>query len=89
MNTEKTNLENEKPALSKGDVSGSLSVDDCKWLIFYGHNKDKTVVINEDVGQLDYALTQMFIMMKESTRFDADRVEKLFWERVRALANYR
>lgn len=89
MNTEKTNLENEKPALSKGDVSGSLSAEDCKWLIFYGYNKDKTVVIDEQVGQLDYALTQMFIMMKESTRFDADRVEKLFWERVRALANYR
>lgn len=84
-----TKLTDETANNDKANVSGSLSAEDCKWLIFYGHNKDKTVMINEDVGQLDYALTQMFIMMKESTRFDADRVEKLFWERVRALANYR
>lgn len=73
-----------------GDFSGSLSVEDCKWLVMYGYNVDKTIDLNtDDKGQLDYAITQMFIMMKESTRFDADRVEKLFWERIRALANYR
>lgn len=31
MNTEKTNLENEKPALSKGAVSGSLRADALEW----------------------------------------------------------
>lgn len=71
-------------------VSGSLSIDDCKWLIFYGQNKDKTIDIrSEEKGELDYAISNMFQMLKDSTRFDAERVERLFWERVSALANYR
>lgn len=75
--------------LKQGAVSGSFSAEDIKYLIFYGCNKDKTVVIDEQKGHLDYAIMQMFLMMKESSRFDMDRVEKLFWERIGALANYR
>ena len=71
-------------------VSGSFSAEDVKWLIMYGYNKDKTIDIrNEDKGELDYAISNMFQMLKDSTRFDADRVERVFWERVSALANYR
>ena len=71
-------------------VSGSFSVDEVKWLVFYGENKEKNFDLKtEDKGELDYAITQMFLMMKESSRFDMDRVEKSFWERVTALANYR
>ncbi len=87
----KENVSNEEKGNGVlADVSGSLNVEDCKWLIFYGENKDKTIDLKtEDKGHLDYAITQMFLMMKESTRFDAERVECVFWERVRALANYR
>jgi hypothetical protein len=76
--------------LDKTIVSGSFSVDEVKWLVFYGENKEKNFDLKtEDKGELDYAITQMFLMMKESSRFDMDRVEKVFWERVTALANYR
>jgi hypothetical protein len=68
----------------------ALNIDDCKLLIFYGQNKDKKIDLKtEDKGDLDYAITQMFLMLKESTCFDCERVERVFWERIRALANYR
>ena len=68
----------------------ALNIDDCKLLIFHGNNKDKTIDLKtEDKGDLDYAITQMFLMLKESTCFDSERVERVFWERIRALANYR
>ena len=87
---EKNTEEATTKALSKTNVSGSFSVDEVKWLIFYGENKEKNFDLKtEDKGELDYAITQMFLMMKESSRFDMDRVEKVFWERVTALANYR
>ena len=85
--------ERRTPSVSGGavySISGSFSVDEVKWLIFYGENKEKNFDLKtEDKGELDYAITQMFLMMKESSRFDMDRVEKAFWERVTALANYR
>ena len=74
-----------QPAIT--EQQDSLSIDDCKWLLFYGHNKEKTIDLGtEDTGQLDYAITQMFLMLKESTRFDVDRVERVFWQRIKALA---
>ena len=55
----------------------------------YGYNKDKTIDIRSDEkGELDYAISNMFQMLKDSTRFDAERVERVFWERVSALVNY-
>ena len=90
MNTEKVSSENETSNGILGAVSGSLSIDDCKWLIFYGQNKDKTIDIrSDDKGELDYVITQMFQLLKDSTRFDSKRVERVFWERVTALVNYR
>lgn len=90
MKNEAENIDNQQGNGVLPGVSGSLSVDDCKWLILYGQNKDKTIdIINEDKGELDYVINQMFQLLKDSTRFDSERVERVFWERVTALANYR
>jgi len=71
-------------------IGGSISAEDVKWIVMYGYNKDKTIDIrSEEKGELDYAISNMFQMLKDSTRFDAERVERVFWERVSALANYR
>lgn len=76
--------------LSISRVSSSFSAEDVKWLIMYGYNKDKTIDIRSDEkGELDYAISNMFQMLKDSTHFDAERVKGVFWERVSALANYR
>lgn len=63
----------------------NVTDEDLKWLIFYGHNKDKSIIIDDGRFQIDYALTQMFIMAKESLRFDVDGVERLLWKRVKAI----
>lgn len=90
MSTEKVLNDNKTSNSILGAVSGSLSIDDCKWLIFYGQNKDKTIDIrNDDNGELDYVINQMFKLLKDSNRFNYERVERIFWERVTALANYR
>jgi len=64
-----------------------LTEDDCKWLIFYGHTKDKRITIDNSGKGLDYAFNVMFGMLKDSTRFDYNGVEKLFWDRIKLLAN--
>ncbi|MES2592378.1 MAG: hypothetical protein V4608_10865 [Bacteroidota bacterium] len=76
----------EETALQFASQDKWISVDDCKWIVFYGHNKDKTVIVDEESKHLDYAITQMFIMMKESSRFHSESVEELFWKRIQALA---
>ncbi len=90
MKNEEQNIKNQQGNGVLPCFSGSLSADDVKWLIMYGYNKDKTIDIrSEEKGELDYAISNMFQMLKDSTRFDAERVERVFWERVCALANYR
>lgn len=84
MNQEKIN-----EPLSKTAVSGSLSTEDCKWLIFYGETKEGTVKLNDRTKHLDYAINTVFSILKEQTIFDSDGVEKMFWERIVELANYR
>ena len=65
-----------------------LNIDDVKWLLFYGHTKDKSIELKTAYkGELDYAITQLFEMMEESSRFNSDMVEKAFWERLHLIAN--
>ena len=70
-------------------VRGSLSVDDCKHLMYYGKAKDGSLGIDNGEKHLDYFLSNVFELAKTSTRFDTDKAEKMFWSRIVALANYR
>lgn len=70
-------------------VSGSFSVEDCKNLIYYGKLKDGSVKLDEGTKHLDYFLTSIFDSNYLKTRFKVIEAEKMFWDRIRALANYR
>jgi hypothetical protein len=64
-----------------------LTADEIKHLIFYGKTEDKSIVIDEENKQLDYAITQMFLWLKESNRFDAEGVERILWKRIGLIAS--
>lgn len=69
--------------------SEELSMEEVKDLFLYGTNKSKTIDIrNNDNAELDYAISQMFNFLQKSP-FDYKRVERVFWDRIKSLANYK
>jgi hypothetical protein len=91
MNNSKVDLPTQ-PALDKGGVSGSFSMDEVKDLLCYGETRDLKVILKENprkTGDLDIALDIMFDLIEKNTYLDRKRVEDIFWNRVQELANYR
>lgn len=74
--------------LERSRLAGrDLTLEDCQHLIYYGQSKDKTIDLKTgDTGHLDYALKAMF-SNADRIGFDGERVERTFWERIKALAN--
>jgi hypothetical protein len=66
-------------------VSGSFSDDDIKWVLYYGHTKDKRIFLDEEKSGLDYYLEDAFRGNKTKEIFG-----EIFWNRIRKLVeNYR
>ena len=70
-------------------VSGSLSAEECEKLIYYGKLESKGIVLDDEKKHLDYVLLRAFDLLKEKTVFDVEEAKKMFWKRIKALANYR
>ena len=75
--------------LGIADVISSFSEDDCQQLMFYGKTKNNQVKIDDGSKHLDYFLLKAFAYMKDNTIFDTENATKMFWNRIKALANYR
>lgn len=82
-------LNNHLEQLRIGGVSGSFSEDDCQQLMFYGKTKNNQVKLDDGSKHLDYFLLKAFAYMKDNTIFDTENAIKMFWNRIKALANYR
>lgn len=82
-------LDTTKERLILSGVSGSFSDDDCQQLMFYGKTKNCKVKLDDGSKHLDYFLLKAFDYMKDSTIFDTENATKMFWNRIKALANYR
>lgn len=65
----------------------SVTIDDVKHLIYYGKSKDEKVIINETKGRLDYSTDMMFDLLEKYSVYDRLKVEQMFWERIKILAN--
>lgn len=89
MRNEEQNIEKSQRNEVLPCVSGTFSEDDCKNLIYYGKLKDGSVKLDEGAKHLDYFLTSIFDSTDIKTRFNVIEAEKMFWDRIRALANYR
>lgn len=83
------------PKLINGFISikeietDELSMEEVKELFLYGTNKSKNIDIrNNDNTELDYAISQIFELLQK-TPFDYKKVERVFWDRIKALANYK
>jgi hypothetical protein len=75
--------------LLKNAVSGSFTMDEVKSLLWYGQEKrDGKVQLTEDKRHLDWAMYRMMDSLDDSS-LNRESVEKLFWDRLLALANYR
>jgi hypothetical protein len=83
---EHENLNTEETANSDlGAVSGSFSDNDIKWVLYYGHTKDKRIFLDEEKSGLDYYLEDAFRGNKTKEIFG-----EIFWNRIRKLVeNYR
>ena len=70
---------------AKLPVSGSFTDDDIKWVLYYGHTKDKRIFLDEEKSGLDYYLEDAFRGNKTREIFG-----EIFWNRIRKLVeNYR
>ena len=66
-------------------VSGSFSDSDVKWVVYYGHTKDKKIFLDEEKSGLDYYLEDSFRRNETMKIFG-----EIFWNRIRKLVeNYR
>jgi hypothetical protein len=85
-------VEQQEPQLNEPEqacfishVSGSFDVNDIKWVIYYGHTKDKRIFLDEEKSGLDYFLEDAFRGTKTLEIF-----KEIFWNRIRKLVeNYR
>jgi predicted secreted protein len=67
------------------NVSGSFSDSDVKWVLYYGHTKDKRIFLDEEKSGLDYYLEDSFRRNETMKIFG-----EIFWNRIRKLVeNYR
>lgn len=83
-------IEEQKVVLPQADFSGSFSAMELKWLLYYGKTSDrKDQVKIDNEGKIDFAMAQMFDLLEEYTVFDRKEIERIFWERIRGLANDR
>jgi hypothetical protein len=57
---QKTVIKPDEQPFILGGVSRSLSVEDVKYLLFYGKTKEKTAVIDNHPFHLDYVIDFMF-----------------------------
>ena len=64
-----------------------LTVGEVKHLLFFGKSKDNSIILDDTNKQIDWFMSQMFIVMAETSRFDTIAVEKIFYERLTKLAN--
>ena len=69
--------------------SKNFSIDEVKRLLFYGTPSHESEIKIDDEGNLDYAVLMMFDLLEKYKHFNYKEVERVFWERIRALANYR
>lgn len=70
---------------NKPHVSGSFDDSDIKWVVYYGHTKDKRIFLDEETSGLDYYLEDSFRRNQTMKIFG-----EIFWNRIRKLVeNYR
>lgn len=67
----------------------NLTTWECKCLVFYGRTSDREDKIEIDTSKikLDFALSKAFELLEEEGGFNAEETERIFWERITALAN--
>jgi len=61
--------------------------EEVKWLLFYGEPKRDSKIKLDDEGRIDHAIMIMFELLEEQTVFNKKEVERIFWERIKSLAN--
>jgi Predicted transcriptional regulators len=74
---------------SQADKSVVFSEQETKWLLFYGQpSRESDIRIDDENWQLDYAVMAMFDFLEKFTGYNRAGVEKTFWKRIRAMANF-
>jgi hypothetical protein len=64
------------------------SDDEIKWLVYYGESSNKEDAIKIDgLGRIDLAIEIAFDMLKKETVFNAEKIESIFWQRIKFLVN--
>jgi hypothetical protein len=61
--------------------------EESKWLLCYGMPNSQSNIQIGEPGDLYLAISLMFELLEERTYLDREKVERIFWGRILALAN--
>lgn len=70
------------------NTDNGFSEQEVKWLLFYGKPcAVSDIKIDDEEFHLDWAITAMFDALEKNTIFSRKEVERMFWKRIRAIAD--